>query len=114
MGLSQLCLPIPLFLSIDRAIHSPHSRRYISSRTRGWSQNAWLPVLVFSHARSHALPGFVITRVVHHAFEVRFMQFPSRALESSSIFASPFPVAALSPVLHGAPDYERACKAPAR
>jgi lipopolysaccharide/colanic/teichoic acid biosynthesis glycosyltransferase len=34
------------------------------------------------------------------------MQFPSRALESSSIFASPFPVAALSPVLHGAPDYE--------
>jgi lipopolysaccharide/colanic/teichoic acid biosynthesis glycosyltransferase len=34
------------------------------------------------------------------------MQLPSRALESSSVFASPFPVTALPPVRRGAPDYQ--------
>jgi lipopolysaccharide/colanic/teichoic acid biosynthesis glycosyltransferase len=34
------------------------------------------------------------------------MQFSSRALESSPVFASPFPVTALPPVLRGVPDYQ--------
>jgi lipopolysaccharide/colanic/teichoic acid biosynthesis glycosyltransferase len=67
---------------------------------------------LFSHALWRMRSGFANTLNVHLAFEVHYMQLPSRAFESSAVFVPSFPISALPPVLDDAPDREARIESP--